>query len=55
MAKLFLDAIEKGGTAKPGFAEGYRVQTIMDAARRSHNLGKWIELTSETAAQEQRA
>ena len=55
LAKLFFDAIQNGGTAKPGFAEGYRVQTIMDAARRSHNQGKWIDLTSETAAQEQRA
>jgi len=55
LAKKFFDAIESGGTANPGFAEGYRVQTIMDAARRSHDLGKWIDLTSEPAGQEKPA
>jgi predicted dehydrogenase len=44
LAKLFLDAIESGGTPKPGFAEGYRVQVLIDAARRSHNLGTWINV-----------
>ena len=44
LAKLFLDAIEGGGTPKPGFAEGYRVQVLIDAARRSHNQGAWINV-----------
>jgi predicted dehydrogenase len=44
LAKLFLDAIEHGGTPKPGFAEGYRVQVLIDAARRSHNQGTWINV-----------
>jgi predicted dehydrogenase len=44
LAKLFFDAIENGGTATPGFAEGYRVQCLIDAARRSHNQGAWIDV-----------
>ena len=44
LAKLFLDAIENDGTPKPGFAEGYRVQVLIDAARRSHNQGTWINV-----------
>jgi predicted dehydrogenase len=48
LAKLFLDAIENGGTPKPGFAEGYRVQVLIDAARRAHDQGTWIDV-AETA------
>jgi predicted dehydrogenase len=44
LAKLFFDAIESGGSATPGFAEGYRVQYLIDAARRSHNEGAWINV-----------
>jgi predicted dehydrogenase len=44
LAKLWLDAIERGGTCKPGFAEGYRVQQLIDAAQRSHAQGKMIEV-----------
>ena len=42
LAKGFFDAIESGGTATPGFAEGFRVQQLIDAARRSHRQGAWI-------------
>ena len=52
LAKLWFDAIESGGTATPGFAEGYRVQRLMDAARRSHNQGQWIDFAAEDASQE---
>ena len=52
LAKLWFDAIEQGGTAKPGFAEGYRVQRLIDAARRSHGQGIWIDLAAEDAKQE---
>jgi predicted dehydrogenase len=44
LAKLFFDAIESRGTATPGFAEGYRVQLLIDAARRSHGQGRWIDV-----------
>ena len=39
LAKLFFDAIESGGTAAPDFAEGFRVQQLIDAAQRSHRDG----------------
>ena len=48
LAKMFFDAIETGTTASPGFAEGYRVQLLIDAARRSHQQGKWIDVAHET-------
>jgi predicted dehydrogenase len=47
LAKEFFDAIEYGGTPTPGFAEGYRVQRLMDAARRSHSQGAWIDFAGE--------
>jgi predicted dehydrogenase len=52
LAKMFLDAIESGGTATPGFAEGYRVQQLMDAARRSHSQGKWIDVAADDLSRE---
>jgi len=55
LAKRFFDAIESGGTATPGFAEGYRVQRLMDAARRSHSQGAWIDFAAEDAKQEMQA
>lgn len=50
LANKFFDAIEKGGIASPGFAEGYRVQYLIDAARRSHSQGRWIEVGNEATA-----
>ena len=35
----------------PGFAEGYRVQRLIDAARRSHQQGAWIDVARETPAE----
>jgi predicted dehydrogenase len=55
LAKIFFDAIESGGVAKPGFAEGYRVQQLIDAARRSHLQGAWIDIARETSKEEMRA
>jgi predicted dehydrogenase len=55
LAKLFFDAIESGGTATPGFFEGYRVQRLIDAARRSHSQGAWIDIADEDAKQEMHA
>ena len=45
LVKLFLDAIENRSAATPGFAEGHRVQVLIDAARRSHQSGSWIDVT----------
>jgi predicted dehydrogenase len=55
LAKIFFDAIESGSTASPGFAEGYRVQQFIDAARRSHQRGTWIDVGREAAKEEMRA
>jgi predicted dehydrogenase len=52
LAKLWFDAIEQGCQCKPGFAEGYRVQRLLDAARRSNNQGSWIDVATEDANQE---
>jgi predicted dehydrogenase len=53
MARLvqrFFDAVEANGECVPSFAAGYRVQQLMDAAQRSHDLGRWLDVTPETAA-----
>ena len=55
LATMFFDAIETGGTATPGFAEGYRVQQLIHAARRSHQHGTWIDVAPETSKEEMRA
>lgn len=48
LAKRFFDAIEKGTPATPSFADGYRVQVLIDAARRSHQQGAWIAVPLES-------
>jgi predicted dehydrogenase len=50
----FLDACEHGGMPSPGFAEGFRSQQLLDALRRSHADGRWIEVAPETASAEAR-
>jgi predicted dehydrogenase len=55
LAKLFFDAIETGAPTSPSFAEGYRVQMLIDAARRSHRQGKWIDVAHEAAREGARA
>lgn len=49
LAKKFFDAIEGGAQTAPGFAEGYRVQRLIDAAKRSHAQGRWIDFAAEDA------
>jgi predicted dehydrogenase len=43
LASRFLDAIEHKAAASPGFAEGYRVQVLLDAVRRSHDQGRFLD------------
>jgi predicted dehydrogenase len=50
LASRFLDAIEQRTPGTPGFAEGYRVQWLIDAVRRSHGLGQWIDSAPREAA-----
>jgi predicted dehydrogenase len=46
LVRRFIDACETGGAAAPGFTEGYRVQCLIDAARRAHASGRWIEVAA---------
>jgi len=39
-----IDACETEGCPSPGAAEGYRVQYLIDVARRSHASGRWIDV-----------
>ena len=50
----FLDACEGGAAATPGFAEGYRVQLLIDAARRAHELGRWMKVAPPGGGGEER-
>ena len=44
LASAFLDAIEAGQPSRPGFREGLRVQTLLDKARQSNDLGRRLTL-----------
>jgi predicted dehydrogenase len=44
LVRRFIDACEGGGAPSPGFAEGYRVQCLIDAARRAHASGRWTDI-----------
>jgi predicted dehydrogenase len=55
LAKMFFDAIEAGTTVSPGFPEGYRVQLLIDAARRAHREGQWVDVTRAAAKEGMRA
>jgi predicted dehydrogenase len=47
LAGRFLDAIEGGTQAAPSFAEGRRVQVLLDAAHSSDKSGGWVDIRSE--------
>jgi len=55
LARRFLDAIERKGRASPSFAEGFRVQQLIEAARRSHDTGRVVETPFEAVMMEARA
>jgi predicted dehydrogenase len=44
LVRRFIDACENGGAPSPGVAEGYRVQCLIEAARRAHASGRWIDV-----------
>ena len=48
LVQRFVDACERGGSPSPGFAEGYRVQGLIDAARHAHASGRWIAVAPST-------
>ena len=51
LARRFLDACASGGNASPGLAEGYRAQVLIDAARRAHVSGRFIEVPPPDAGE----
>jgi predicted dehydrogenase len=44
LVQRFVDACENGSVPFPGVVEGYRVQCLLDAARRAHATGRWIDV-----------
>jgi predicted dehydrogenase len=42
LVSAFLNAVETGRAAKPGFGEGLRVQSLLDKARQSNDLGRRV-------------
>jgi predicted dehydrogenase len=44
LVQRFVDACGNGSVPFPGVVEGYRVQCLLDAARRAHVSGRWIDL-----------
>jgi len=44
LVQRLIDACENGGSPTPGVAEGYRVQCLIDTARRAHATGRWIDV-----------
>jgi predicted dehydrogenase len=40
----FLDAIEGKAAAEPNLLAGYRAQALLDAVRRSHDSGRWLNI-----------
>ena len=46
LVRRFIDAYKGGGSPSPSVAQGYRVQCLIDAARRAHETGRWIDFPS---------
>lgn len=44
LADRFVRAIRTGEPAGPSFEDGYRVQCLLDAARRSHERRAWVDV-----------
>jgi predicted dehydrogenase len=44
LVRRFMDACESGGYPSPSVTEGYRVQWLIDAARRAQATGSWIDI-----------
>jgi predicted dehydrogenase len=44
LVRRLIDACERSYCPSPSVAEGYRVQCLIDAARRAHLTGRWIDV-----------
>lgn len=44
LVKRFVDWIATGVRSSPSFVDGLRVQVLLEAARKSHELGCWVDI-----------
>jgi predicted dehydrogenase len=44
MAAAFIDAVERRAPTSIAFVDGLRVQTLLEAARRANDLGRWLDI-----------
>ena len=44
--RLFVDAILDGHPAEPTFEDGWRVQEVIDAVRKSDHTSGWVSVSS---------
>ena len=51
MASSFLDSVERRVPDIVGFSQGFRVQGLLDTARRANDLGHWLECGAELEGQ----
>ncbi len=51
LVQRFLDACASGGAASPGLTEGYRAQVLIDAARRAHAAGRFVDVPPADAGE----
>lgn len=52
LADRFVRAVLTGGPSSPSFEDGYRVQCLLDAARRSHERGAWVDAREGVTSRE---
>lgn len=50
MAETFISAVRAGRPAVPSFADGWRVQVVMDAIRAAHRQGCWTAVPVKAGA-----
>jgi predicted dehydrogenase len=46
LVRRLMDACQRGGFPSPSVAEGFRMQCLIDAARRAHATGCWMDVAS---------
>ena len=47
IARRFIDWIHGGSPAQPNFTAGLRVQSLLEDARRSHETGRWVDVSAQ--------
>jgi predicted dehydrogenase len=47
LVERFVSWVENGIPSRPSFKDGLRVQSLLEAARKSHESGCWVDALSE--------